>query len=372
VTMPDFAIVGGGLLGRCLAWRASRAGARVVLYDAASHQGENSAAWVAAGMIAPTTEAVYADPQIASMGMHSLSLWPQWLADLSLPVFYRDEGTLLLCHREHAGEAVRAQRILASRHLNAPIKHLEGAKAGELEPALGSRFSNALYIPGEAQVDNRAFLEAVAIALEETGVECHWQTFVSDGILPDAGLVVDCRGASAKSDWPRLRGVRGEILRLHAPEIKLRHMLRLLHPRYPVYIVPRAEGKLVVGATCIESDDRSPVSVRGALELLTSAYSVLPALAEARILEFNTQVRPALPDNLPALQFDRERKVLHVNGLYRHGFLLTPTVVEEVLAILSVQESYAPVGRWPCLRQNYAEASTDIRTSNESQQCLSL
>jgi glycine oxidase len=129
-------------------------------------------------------------------------------------------------------------------------------------------------------------------------------------------------------------------------------MLRLLHPRYPVYIVSRAEGKLVVGATCIEGDDRSPVSVRGVLELLISAYTVSPALAEERILEFNTQVRPALPDNLPALRLDQERKVLYVDGLYRHGFLLTPTVVEEVLALLSVQESSAPVGRWECLRQN--------------------
>ena len=114
----------------------------------------------------------------------------------------------------------------------------------------------------------------------------------------------------------------------------------------------RQDGKLVVGATCVESDDRSPVSVRGALELLTSAYSVLPALAEARILEFNAQVRPALPDNLPALHFDQGRNVLYINGLYRHGFLLTPTVVEEVLAILSVQKSSAPVGRWSCLRPN--------------------
>jgi glycine oxidase len=116
-------------------------------------------------------------------------------------------------------------------------------------------------------------------------------------------------------------GVRGEIVRLHAPEVELHHRLRLLHLRYPVYIAPRGEGRLVVGATSIESEDRSTVSVRGALELLTLAYSVLPALAEARILEFNSQVRPALPDNLPALHYDRGRNILRFNGLYRHGFL---------------------------------------------------
>lgn len=352
MTRPDIAVVGGGLLGRCLAWRASQAGAHVALYDAASHRGENSAAWVAAGMIAPTTEGINADVQIASMGNHSLELWPRWLAELSVPVFYRPNGTLLLWHYENAAEASRDRKILASRQPEARIKLLERSQLSEVEPELGGRFSQALYVPGEAHIDNRELLTAVAIALEEAGVECHWEVSVEDGNFPEAGIVVDCRGMGAKSDLRELRGVRGEIIRLHAPEIELHHMLRLLHPRYPVYIVPRAEGRIVVGATCIEGDDRSPVSVRGAIELLTSAYSVLPALAEARILEFNTQVRPALPDNLPALQFDHERRVLHVNGLYRHGFLLTPTVVEEVLALLSVQGSSAPNGRWPCLRQN--------------------
>lgn len=370
MTRPDIAIVGGGLLGRCLAWRASRTGARVVLYDAASSRGEDSAAWVAAGMIAPTTEAIDADPQIASMGEHSLLLWPQWLAELPLPVFYRDDGTLLLWHRGDSGEAVRAQRMVASRQPPANVKRLTGVQVTEFEPCLGTKFSQALYIPGEGQLDNRALLEAVAIALEKSGVECHWQTFVSEGALPDAGVVVDCRGMGAKGDLPNLRGVRGEIMRLYAPEIELRHVLRLLHPRYPVYIVPRAAGKIVVGATCIEGDDRSPVSVRGALELLASAYSVLPALAEARILEFNTQVRPALSDNLPALHFDHERGVLYVNGLYRHGFLLTPTVVEEVLALVGVKDSSAPVGCWPCLRQNlFATTLADGR--REAAICLS-
>jgi glycine oxidase len=367
VTRFDIAVVGGGLLGRCLAWRASRAGARVVLYEAGSYQGENSAAWVAAGMIAPTTEAIDVDAEIASMGKHSLSLWPRWLAELPVPVFYRDNGTLLLWHREEAGEAVRAQRKFASQQL--PIKRIDSLRTGELEPALGTRFPEALYVPNEAQLDNRAFLKAVSIALAEAGVESHWETFVEDDALLDAGTVVDCRGMGAKRDWAKLRGVRGEIVRLHAPEIELSHMLRLLRPRHPVYIVPRAEGNLVVGATSIESDDCSPASVRGVVELLTSAYSVLPALAEARILEFNTQVRPALPDNLPSLHFDRERKVLRINGLYRHGFLLTPAIVEEALALLSLVGESA--GRWPCLRvSSSVTLSANIKDSCEISACL--
>jgi glycine oxidase len=349
VTLPDIAVVGGGLLGRTLAWRAARAGARVALYDGAGSKGENSAAWAAAGMIAPTAEAIDSDVQIASMGRHSLTLWSQWLAELPVPVFYRDSGTILLWHREDSAEAVRAEQRVASRLPQAGWKRLENPQLRELEPGLNSRLSQAAHLSGEAQIDNREFLEAVALALEETHVECHWNTFVPDHALPDAGIVADCRGMGAKSNSHNLRGVRGEIVRLHAPDIELHHMLRLLHPRYPVYIVPRAKGHLVVGATSVESDDRSPVSVRGALELLASAHSVLPALAEARILEFNTQVRPAFPDNLPAIRFDRERRVLQINGLYRHGFLLTPTVVEDVLVLLSLQ-SPTRVESWPSLR----------------------
>jgi glycine oxidase len=368
MTPPDIAIVGGGLIGRCLAWRAARCGVRVALYDSASSQGKNSAAWMAAGMIAPITEAIDADAQIASIGNHSLGLWPQWLAELPIPVFYRHNGTVLLWHREHAAEASRAQSMLASRQPQSCVECLENSQLAELEPEIGARFSQALYVPGEAQIDNRELLKAVGVALEDVCVECHWETPIEDGNFPQAGIVVDCRGMGAKGDLDDLRGVRGEIMRLQAPEIELSHMLRLLHPRYPVYIVPRAEGNLVVGATSIESEDRSPASVRGVLELLTSAYSMLPALAEARILEFNTQVRPALPDNLPTLQFDREQRVLHINGLYRHGFLLTPTIVEEVLGLLSGRRS----GRWPCLDANCpAAAFGSVNSFSEMHPCLS-
>jgi glycine oxidase len=365
VTQPDIAIVGGGLLGRLLAWRASKAGARVALYDAASTEGESSAAWVAAGMVTPSAEAVDADPEIVAMGRRSLSLWPQWLAELPEPVFYRDDGTLLLWHREDAGEAHRFERLLVARDEQAHLVHVDAARLSELEPALDLRFQQSLFLPGEAQIDNRALLKTLALALEEAGVQCHWQTFVAGDALPAAGIVVDCRGMGARRDLQQLRGVRGEIVRLDAPDVELCHMLRLLHPRFSVYVVPRAEGKLVVGATSVESDDHSPMSVRGALELLTSAYSILPALAEARILEFATQVRPTLPDNRPAFFYHLERHVLRINGLYRHGFLLSPAIVEEALPLLSGQWEESYTGRWSCLRMCAHEVE-------EEQACPSL
>ena len=345
MTTPDIAVVGGGLLGRLLAWRASRAGLQVSLYEASGRLGEGSAAWVAAGMITPAAEAVDADAEIVAMGRNSITLWQQWLPQLPSPVFYRDAGTLLLWHREDVGEARRFEAMLSARDAHGTVQFVDAAKLEILEPALNGRFPQALFLPDEAQVDNREVLAAVADALDASNVDCHWNTPVGDE-LPAAGIVVDCRGMGARPDWPQLRGVRGEVARLYAPDVELNHMLRLLHPRYSVYIVPRAEGRIVVGATSIESDDRSEVSVRGALELLSSAYSLLPSLGEARILEFSTQVRPALPDNRPAFHFDAERNILRINGLYRHGFLLSPTVVEEALAWLTTRNS---TGRWDCL-----------------------
>ncbi len=355
MTQPDLAVVGGGLVGRLLAWRAARAGLKVALYDSASRLGEGSAAWAAAGMITPAAEAVDADAEIVAMGRNSLALWPQWLGELPEPVFYRDTGTLLLWHREDVGEARRFESMLRSRDRATNLEWIDSTGLRQLEPAVGPGFPSAMLLPGEAQVDNRELLHAVAAGLEDARVECYWNTPVEDGAWPKAGTVVDCRGMGAKLDWPQLRGVRGEVVRLHAPEIELNHMLRLLHPRYSVYVVPRADGRLVVGATSIESDDRSEVSVRGALELLSSAYSMLPALAEARILEFATQVRPALQDNRPALHFDHDRRILRINGLYRHGFLLSPTVVESAMAWLACPQDAANNLEWKCLRESLRE-----------------
>ncbi len=367
MSLPGIAIIGGGLAGRLLAWRAARSGLTVALYEAGGRLGENSAAWAAAGMITPAAEAVDADAEIVAMGRHSLTLWPQWLAELPLPVFYRNNGTLLLWHREDAAEATRFQAMLRARDVQAGVQTVRAPQLDELEPALAGRFPQALHIPHEAHIDNRELLAAVAAALDDLNVECHWNTFIAEDSLPPAGTVVDCRGMGAQPAWRELRGVRGEIARLYAPEIELCHMLRLLHPRYSVYIAPRAEGHLVLGATAIESDDRSQVSVRGALELLSAAYSMLPALAEARILEFATQVRPALPDNRPAFRYDGERRILRINGLYRHGFLLSPTVVEAALAWLC-EPSSAP--RWPCL-QVATEAGQPYPTATEVLACLS-
>jgi glycine oxidase len=122
VSGPDIAVVGGGLAGRLLAWRSSRAGLDVALYDAAGRLGEGAAAWAAAGMVTPAAEAVDADAEIVAMGRRSLALWPRWLAELPHPVFYRDVGTLLFWHHNDAGEAHRFEALLRARDAEAELQ----------------------------------------------------------------------------------------------------------------------------------------------------------------------------------------------------------------------------------------------------------
>ena len=144
----------------------------------------------------------------------------------------------------------------------------------------------------------------------------------------DADIVVDCRGLAARDALPDLRGVRGEMIVVRSPDVSLARPVRMLHPRLPLYIVPRGDGLFMIGATMIESERRGPVSVRSAVELLNAAYALHPAFGEAEIVELGADLRPAFPDNLP--QVRRTGRVLHANGLYRHGFLLAPALARRV------------------------------------------
>jgi glycine oxidase len=334
VSAHEVVVVGGGLLGRTLAWRMAGEGIGVALYDAGDRVGNKATAWVAAGMIAPQAESVDSEPEIASMGRRSLTLWPDWLQQLPTNVHYDNSGTLLVWQRRDAGEAKRFETLLRSRDPQASYKRLNAKELSAKEAALSTRFPEALFLQNEAHIDNRQLLPALADALDAMGVCCFWNRLVDDSDRLSGRLTIDCRGKNAKNRWGMLRGVRGEIARLHAPDVELNHMVRLLHPRYPLYVISRPAGNVVVGATSIESDDGTPVSVRGALELLSTAYAFLPELAEARIIELNSDCRPALPDNRPAMRYNPQERLLEINGLYRHGFLLTPALVEEVLSIL--------------------------------------
>ena len=337
------AILGAGLMGRLLAVTLARAGCKVELFEAGRPEAEGAAARVAAAMLAPLAESAVAPVSVVRMGQYALSRWPELLAPLAQPVFFQREGTLVLWHRQDAAEAMRLARVLARTGAQVPelaaMQALDGSGIATLEPSLGQRFAQGLFLPGEGQLDNRALLSALLATLQTSpDVKLHWQSprapeDFSPGAPGQPDRVIDCRGLGAKPQWNALRGVRGEVIRVHAPEVALQRPTRLVHPRYPLYIAPKPGSVFVIGATEIESDDMSPASVRSTLELLSAAYAVHSGFAEARILEIATQCRPTLPDNLPAIRQSHPR-VLQINGLYRHGFMIAPAVLDAAMELL--------------------------------------
>lgn len=343
----SFVILGAGLMGRLLAVALAQRGHTVSVYDAQGPCGQGSAARVAAAMLAPLAESAITEPGVVRMGEYALTRWPQLLAELQQPVFFQQNGTLVVWHRQDATEAARLRRLFetTSRTIaSLPIMEvLDSARMADIEPALAQRFHQGLYLPGESQLDNRQLLAALEQQMLALGVTCHWNTAKSPadfqpGASGQPDWLLDCRGLGAQPQWPALRGVRGEVVRVHAPDVTLQRPTRLVHPRYPIYIAPKEDHLFVIGATEIESDDMSPASMRSALELMSAAYAVHPGFAEARILEIATHCRPTLPDNLPAVRQTAPR-TLEVNGLYRHGFMISPALLDVVLELLTTGQS---------------------------------
>jgi len=328
-------IAGAGLLGHLLAFQLTRAGHAVEVFDPAPDaHARGAAGWTAAGMLSPVAELECADSQVFELGLRSLALWPRLLAQLERPVQFSQDGSLLLAHRGDEGAARRVVELLERK---APPGYapqaLTSAALGELEPAVQAA-SHAWLLPCEGRIHTVQAMEAMAVV---SGVRWHWTQRVdrlAPGVLhvKEQALgfdwVFDVRGTGARPELP-VRGVRGEIFWLHAPGVRLRRPLRLLHPRHRVYLVPREGDIVVVGASEIESEDRSPVSLRTTVELLAAAHSVLPELAEARIVHSETNLRPALPDNLPCIEI--EPGLTRINGLFRHGWLIAPALVEDAL-----------------------------------------
>jgi glycine oxidase len=342
-------IAGAGLLGRLLAFQLVRAGHTVDVFDPVADVASRGAAgWTAAGMLSPVAELECADDRVFELGLRSLALWPRILAALPAPVESRQDGSLLLAHR---GDEGAARRVVALLQRKAPPSHapqsLTADALRELEPAVQG-CAQAWLLPCEGQIHTVQAMAALSAGATAHGTRWHWGCPVLEvgpGVLHTAqgkqayDQVFDVRGIGARSQQsvqgedpgftPHVRGVRGEIFWLHAPDLRLRRPLRLLHPRHRVYLVPRADDIVVVGASEIESEDRSPVSLRSTVELLAAAHSVIPELAEARLVHSETNLRPALPDNLPRVE--QAPGLTRINGLFRHGWLLAPALVDDAL-----------------------------------------
>lgn len=350
-------IIGSGLIGRLTAWRLLAAGHAVSILSKDDLQGTDSAAYVAAAMVSPATEAISAEPVVKDIGLASYALWPQWMAELDDNVYYQDNGTLVVAHQGDAAELERFER--RARHVleSDDFGFLDRAQLADKEPELGDRFDRAMYFSQESCIDNR---ELFAKLTELLTANCDWQQCEAIASVNETSLsqltqqyfkkslshydtMIDCRGNGAKEDLAKLRSVRGEVIRVHAPEVDFKHCIRLMHPRYPFYLASRPNHEYVLGATVIESDDRSEVTVRSGLELMSALYSLHKGFAEARILEMAVHCRPGLPDNLPTIK--RMDWGYHLNGFYRHGYLFGPAVVDDLMHILSGQEEMIKFGK---------------------------
>lgn len=300
-------ILGAGVMGLALATELAARGHQIELVDPAASPGPHGCSWWAGGMLAPYCEGESAEEPVERLGLGAIDWWDRHAGGVSRC------GTLVLAHPRDRAELDRFTR----RSRGHQVLDADGIAA--LEPDLSGRFASALFYPAEAHLAPRTALSALRARLQAQGA-----AFLAAPSAADAGLTIDARGLAARDQLPDLRGVRGEMLVLRCPDVTLSRPVRLLHPRIPLYIVPRGDGIFMLGATMIESDRRVGITARSVLELLSAAYALLPALAEAELLETGAGARPAFPDNLPRLR--RIGSTLFANGLYRHGFLLAPSV----------------------------------------------
>ena len=373
----NIAIVGAGLMGRLLALSLLRqkqsTPISITLFDKDCRLAHNSAAYAAAGLLTPLGESLHCEPNIVEMGFKALHLWPTLLDSLDEYTLFQQTGAIMVSHEKDKGDYQRFVRHLKNHYPEHELRTLDRDGLLSLEPELGRSFNQGLYLPQEGQVGNRRLLVALRKQLEQEadsssehkhGNTLQWlheckvthieavgtKSMVEYQQLTDTlkttqqqtfDLVIDCRGTGASNKHSTatsapltdLRSVRGELFQLFAPDVNISRPIRLMHPRYQLYIAPKQKGYYVVGATEIESDDDAPMTVRSAMELLSAAYSVHPGFAEANIRQHISQCRPAFSDNQPKILV--QGSLIQVNGLFRHGFLIAPVVLEQTLAVVA-------------------------------------
>jgi glycine oxidase len=311
LTMAKIDVAGAGIVGLWQAFVLQRRGHEVTLWDGAGIPGRGSASQLAGAMLAPFCQGGPGHGLARALGIESLPLWREHYPGTVTA------GTLVVAT---ARERAELQRFAAASQGH---KRLDAGEIAGLEPALEGRFRDGLYFAGEAHVEPGPAMRFLASEARRLGVECAARPYEErDG----GGWIVDCRGLGGRADLKSLRSVRGERIVLESPDIRLTRPVRLLNPRIPFAIVPWSENRFAIGATVIENDDDGPASLRGAAELLSCAYALIPELGEARIVDIAAGVRPSFPDNSPKIVV-RGRRIF-VNGLYRHGFLASPILAQ--------------------------------------------
>ncbi|TCN54325.1 glycine oxidase [Rhodococcus sp. SMB37] len=333
--MSTVAVIGGGVIGLSVAWRAARAGWTATVHDPDPGSG---ASWVAGGMLAPLSEGWPGEEHVLGLGAASLQRWPEFAHALEretgIDVFTAGASLTVALDAADAADL----RTIASwvGEQGYEMRILTRAEIRDLEPSLGPRIRLGLLAPTELSVDNRRLVEALQRAAVAAGVQfVHTSVGDLDALREDR--VVLAAGSASATLWPGLpvRPVKGEILRLRVRPGATpppQHTVRgSVHGR-PAYLVPRADG-LVVGATQYEAGD-TEVTVAGVRDLIADAEMLFPAIGEYELHEASAGLRPMTPDNLPLIGRLSDR-VIAATGHGRNGILLTALTADAVLAELA-------------------------------------
>lgn len=323
-TPPRIAVAGAGIAGLCAAEMLLARGCDVTLFDpllTPEGMSTPSASVLAGGMLAPYAEIEHMPLAWIEAGLAGISFWEAFSQEHRIG--FAKNGSFLVAHEEDRYLLKRFETYL-------PPESVCHRPVSEVEPALGEVCSSGLFLAQEAHLIPADTLAALRGRLRKGGARLEGRAVVPEALALDYDYVLDCRGMGAAVDEPDLRGVKGEIVIVRNPEFALGRPVRLMHPRYPLYIVPRPDHMFMIGATVIESGEAADaeasgtVSVRSALELLSALYSLHASFGEARIVQILSGVRPAYSDNLPHIRV--ENRVIRCNGLFRHGFLLSPVM----------------------------------------------
>lgn len=351
---PDVVVIGGGLVGLASAWKAAERGLRVTVCDPSP---AGHASFAAAGMLAPVTELHYGEEALLALNLASAARYPGFVAELAeasgADPGFRACGTLAVAF-DGDDRAVLADLHAFQRELGLTSEWLTGTEARRLEPMLAPGVRGGLLVEGDHQVDNRMLIRALLAALDRAGVEVVRRgvaELVVTGdratgvVLEGGGTISAAQVVLAAGPWsarlpgipeearPPIRPVKGQILRLAVPELlrpflsrTIRGVVRSNH----AYLVPRAHGELVLGATSEEQDFDTTVTAGGVYELLRDARQLVPGITELPLVETRAALRPGSPDNAPLIGPSVLPGLVVATGHYRNGVLLTPTTADAI------------------------------------------
>jgi glycine oxidase len=349
----DVVVIGGGAIGASIAWRSALEGLDVRVVEREPGLG---ASWAAAGMLAPITEVHYGEEAVLALGIESLRRYPAFVAQLEevtgRRVGYEECGTLIIA-RDADDHAALSHLWRFQEQLGLEVEQLTRREAREVEPALSPRLRSAWRVEGDHHVDNRALTDALYEAAKRAGAELvtdEAEEVVVDGdratgVRLESGAVLSCDTVVlAAGCWsasiaglpddvrPPVRPVKGQLLYLRGPsddQLVSRNIRGL-----DVYIVPRGDGRVVVGATVEERGFDVTVTAGAVYELLRDGYEIVPGLAELELTECVAGLRPGTPDNAPIVGATALRGLIVATGHYRNGILLTPLTAESVAELL--------------------------------------